>query len=104
MKVSQRLFKLLAICLVAVGASWCFLHVVRASMPDSTHGYHLIKTVHLGGEGFYDYFGVDPIARHIFVTNNNRVIVVDADSGAVASEIRDPKINGVHGVAVAQDL
>jgi DNA-binding beta-propeller fold protein YncE len=104
MKFSQRLCKLLAIGLVAVAASCCFLHVVRASLPDSTHGYHLIKTVHLGGEGFYDYFGVDPIARHIFVTNNTRVIVVDADSGAVVGEIRDPKINGVHGVAVAQDL
>ena len=104
MNVSHCLFKLLAICLVAVAAFWVFLRVVRASVPDSKHGYHLIKKVHLGGEGFYDYFGIDPIARHIFVTNNTRVVVVDADSGAVVSEITDLKINGVHGVAIAQDL
>jgi YVTN family beta-propeller protein len=104
MKVSNYLFKVLAIGLVAASTVWCFQAVVRASMRDSKDGYHLIKKVHLGGEGFYDYFGIDPIARHVFVTNNTRVVVVDADTGGMVGEITDPKINGVHGVAVAQDL
>jgi hypothetical protein len=104
MKVPYYSRKLLAIGLVAATTVWCFEIIAGASRQDSKNGYHLIKKVHLGGEGFYDYFGIDPIARHVFVTNNTRVVVIDADTGAVVGEITDPKINGVHGVAVAQDL
>jgi len=65
-------------------------------------GYHLVKTVALGGDGFWDYLGIDPVHRHLFVTHGTHVMVLDADSDAVVGDIAaTPQ---VHGVAVAPDL
>src|ERR1700689_1385893 len=64
--------------------------------------YHLVKTVALGGDGFWDYLGIDPVHRHLFVTHGTHVMELDADSYAIAGDIADPP--QVHGVAVADDL
>jgi DNA-binding beta-propeller fold protein YncE len=104
MKVPQRILKSLTVGLLAAGTVWTFSAIVRASRAPHNTGYHFVRKVKLGGKGFYDYFGIDAPARHVFVTNNTRVIVIDADSGAIVGEITDPKIDGVHGVAVVEDL
>jgi len=65
-------------------------------------GYHLIKTVPLPGDGFWDYLGFDNANRHLFVTHGTHVMVLDADSQAVIGDI--PDTARVHGVAVADDL
>src|ERR1700685_555617 len=65
-------------------------------------GYHLVKTVTLGGDGVWDYLGIDPVHRHLFVTHGTHVMVLDADSYAVVGDIADTP--QVHGVAVATDL
>jgi DNA-binding beta-propeller fold protein YncE len=65
-------------------------------------GYHLVKTVALGGDGFWDYLGFDPLHRHLFVSHGTHVMVLDADSFAVVGDIANtPR---VHGIAVADDL
>ncbi len=63
--------------------------------------YHLIKTVTLGGTEFWDYLGIDPEARRVFITRGNHVMVVDADSGALVGDIQG--LGGIHGVVVAGD-
>src|ERR1700689_2869919 len=64
--------------------------------------YHLAKTVALGGDGFWDYLGFDPVHRHLFITHGTHVMVLDADSDAVVGDIADTP--QVHGVAIATDL
>ncbi|HEX4534680.1 MAG TPA: hypothetical protein VH000_10645, partial [Rhizomicrobium sp.] len=65
-------------------------------------GYRLVKTLPLGGDGFWDYLSFDPAQRHLFISHGTHVIVVDVDKIAVVGDIADtPR---VHGAAVADDL
>jgi len=65
-------------------------------------GYHLRKTLPLGGDGGWDYLAFDSAARRLYVTRGTRVVVVDPDTGKTVGEI--PNLSGVHGVALANDL
>lgn len=104
MNLLRKTSGILTTAIVAASSLWTFSLITRAAKPHPGSNYHLIKKVKLGGQGFYDYFGIDVPARHVFVTNNNRIVVIDAGTGDIAGEITDPKINGVHGVAVANDV
>ena len=68
----------------------------------SPSGYHLVKTVKIGGEGGWDYLIVDDIARRLYVTHGTRVHVLNADTLAIVGEI--PNTEGVHGVAIASEF
>jgi DNA-binding beta-propeller fold protein YncE len=68
--------------------------------PDS--GYHLLKKVHLGGEGFWDYLTMDSEARRLYVSHGTHVMVLDADTYQTVGDI--PDTQGVHGVAVAPEF
>ncbi len=74
--------------------------VAAAAPPEG--GYHLIKKVTLGGEGFWDYLKVDSDARRLYISGGTHVMVVDADTYAVVGDI--PDTQGVHGIAIAADL
>jgi len=65
-------------------------------------GYHLLQKVTLGGEGFWDYLGIDPAARHLFISRGTHVMVLDADSYKVVGDI--PNLQGVHGIAIASEF
>ena len=56
----------------------------------------------LGGEGGWDYLTLDSSARRLFVSRATRVDVVATDSGKIVGTI--PGTNGVHGIALAEDL
>jgi YVTN family beta-propeller protein len=73
---------------------------VGATPPPG--GYHLIKKVVLGGEGFWDYLTVDSAARRLYISHASKVLVLDADTYAVVGEI--PDTNGVHGITIAPEL
>jgi DNA-binding beta-propeller fold protein YncE len=89
--------------LAAGGIAICAMATpVRDRQPSP--GYHFSKKVMLGGKGFWDYLAIDTPARHVFITNNTRVLVIDADKDKVVGEITDPHIDGVHGVAVVNAL
>jgi DNA-binding beta-propeller fold protein YncE len=62
-------------------------------------GYHLLKKIKLGGEGFWDYLAFDSPTRRLFISRGTKVVVLDVDSGKVLGEI--PDTPGVHGVALA---
>ncbi len=83
-----------------LAAIWLFCTLAFAA-PASA-GYHLIKKVVLGGEGFWDYLIVDSANRHVFISHGTHVMVVDADTYAVLGDI--PDTQGVHGIAIASDL
>ena len=76
--------------------------LVTFAGAQGASGYHLIKKTIIGGDGGWDYISIDPAGRHVFISHGNHLVVVDADSGAVVSDIADTP--GVHGLAVAPDV
>ena len=70
--------------------------------PAGPSGYQVVKTVPIAGDGFWDYVAVDSDARRMYISHATKVVVLDADSFAVAGEI--PDTQGVHGIAIASDL
>ena len=72
----------------------------HAAAPAS--GYHLLKKVVLGGEGFWDYLTCDSAARRVYISRGTHVMVIDADTYAVVGDI--PGTDGVHGIALAPEF
>lgn len=88
-----------AALLLAVGFTVALNGKARVA---GSSGYQVVKAVPVEGEGFWDYVAVDSDARRIYISHATKVIVIDADSFAVAGEI--PDTQGVHGIAIASDL
>jgi DNA-binding beta-propeller fold protein YncE len=65
-------------------------------------GYHLLKKIEIGGEGGWDYLLADAKSHRLFVSHATRVVVIDTEKDTVIGEI--PNTNGVHGIAVADEL
>src|SRR5260370_26532429 len=65
-------------------------------------GYHVSKTIPVGGEGFWDYTTVDADARRLYVSHGTHVVVLDADTQSVVGDI--PDTQGVHGIAIASEF
>ena len=68
-----------------------------AAQPSST--YTITHTYTLGGDGSWDYIVPDPPNHRLFIGRQNRVMVVDENSGALLGEVTG--IQGAHGTAVA---
>src|SRR5918911_3140946 len=69
---------------------------------SNSSGYHVVKQIKLGGEGGWDYLTFDAKDRRLFISRSTHVMVVDAESGAVVGDI--PGTEGVHGIALVEDL
>jgi YVTN family beta-propeller protein len=76
-----------AMTLAAVGASWA-----------GPSGYHIAKSVTLGGEGGWDYIARNPADGHLFIARGNHMMVTDA-SGKLLGDITG--LSGIHGAAFA---
>jgi DNA-binding beta-propeller fold protein YncE len=79
-----------------------FLTGTALADPPGASGYHVVKTLPIGGAGKWDYDIVDSEMRRVYVSHSTHVVVLDADSGAVVGDI--PDTSGVHGIALASDL
>ncbi len=64
------------------------------------NSYHLTHTYPLGGDGSWDYVVPDPPHHRVFIARQDRVMVVDEDSGKLLGEVTG--IKGAHGTAVAE--
>jgi DNA-binding beta-propeller fold protein YncE len=60
------------------------------------------KTLHIGGEGGWDYVTVDASTHRLFVTRTTHTMVIDAESGKVLGDI--PGQKRAHGVAIVPSL
>ncbi|HVN57440.1 MAG TPA: cytochrome D1 domain-containing protein [Bacteroidales bacterium] len=81
------------------------LSLVTATMISAqpkTSEYRISKVIHLTGNGGWDYLSVDQVNGNLFVSHGTTVNVVDLQKGEEISVI--PGTNGVHGIAVANDL
>ena len=70
------------------------------SAPAS--GYHLVKTIPLGGTEGWDYVTMDSQARRLYIGRDDHIDVVDVDSGTVVGKITG--LSHTHGIALAPDL
>jgi DNA-binding beta-propeller fold protein YncE len=90
--------------------SWAFVLAVALLIlsPAVFHGapqdsgYRVLRTMHLGGEGGWDYVTVDSAARRVYIPRSTHILVIDADSGKLVADIQG--MNGLHGVAVAPEF
>jgi len=101
MRKRFALFSILGSLAVAVVFSAVAFSRTAAPAPAGS-GYHVIKTVPVGGEGGWDYVYIHSDARRVYVSRGTHTMVLDADTYAVVGDI--PDTQGVHGIAVASDL
>ncbi len=78
------------------------MFLLIAGTALAAEGYHVLSTIKIGGQGFWDYLTMDTVNRRLYVSNATRVVVVDPDAGKVVGEI--PDTQGVHGIAIADKL
>src|ERR1700704_6628313 len=75
------------------------LAAVTPLLPQSSSSYRITHTYTLGGNGSWDYIVPDPPNHRLFIRRQNRVMVVDENSGALLGEVTG--IQGAHGTAIA---
>src|SRR5580658_9373786 len=73
---------------------------VASLFAQSSASYVVTHTYTLGGDGSWDYIVPDPPNHRLFIARQNRVMVVDEDSGNPLGEVTG--IQGAHGTAVAE--
>jgi hypothetical protein len=75
------------------------LVLVAPLLAQSSSSYRITHTYTLGGDGSWDYIVPDPPNHRLFIGRQNRVMVVDEDTGRLIGEVMG--IQGAHGTAVA---
>src|SRR3984893_5616463 len=76
------------------------LAAVTPLLAQSPSAYRITHTYTLGGDGGWDYICPDPPNHRLFIGRQNRVMVVDEDSGTLLGEVTG--IQGAHGTALAE--
>ncbi len=80
----------------------CAVTFALIGTAHASSGYHLLKSVTLGGDTFWDALTLDPAGHRLFITHGDHVVVVDSRGYAVLGDIAG--LNGVHQVAIAGTL
>src|SRR5258706_1832796 len=75
------------------------LATVTPLLAQSSSLYRITHTYTLGGDGSWDYIVPDPPNHRLFIGRQNRVMVVDENTGMLLGEVTG--IQGAHGTAVA---
>ncbi len=65
-------------------------------------GYHILKTIPLGGTEGWDYISMDSVSRRLYIGRETHMDVVDVDTGTVVAKLTG--MPGVHGIALVPDL
>src|SRR5438552_673083 len=63
------------------------LATVTSLLAQSSSSYRVTHTYSLGGDGGWDYIVPDPLNHRLFIARQNRIMVVDEDSGALLGEV-----------------
>src|SRR5262245_23244055 len=81
------------ITMALILVSGSFLFGQSSALYRITHSYPL------GGDGGWDYIVPDPPNHRVFIGRQDRVMVVDENTGTLIGEVTG--INGAHGTAIA---
>ena len=65
-------------------------------------GYHILKTIPLGGTEGWDYISMDSVSRRLYIGRETHMDVVDVDTGTVVAKLTG--MPRVHGIALVPDL
>jgi DNA-binding beta-propeller fold protein YncE len=76
--------------------------LAQATPPQSGSGYHLVKTISVGGTEGWDYVTMDSDARRLYIGRDDHIDIVDVDSGIVVGKISG--LSHTHGIVLAPDL
>jgi outer membrane protein assembly factor BamB len=76
------------------------LATVASLLAQSSSSYRITHTYTLGGDGRWDYVVPDSANHRLFIARQNRVMVVDEESGKLLGEVTG--IDGAHGTALAE--
>lgn len=90
-----------AVCAIAILGTTSSAAAAAAPAAGPS-GYHVIKTIPVAGDGFWDYLTLDPATRRLFVSHATHVVVLDVDHGTVVGDIEDTP--GVHGIVLAPEF
>ncbi len=77
------------------------LSTLASLFAQAPASYRVTHTYTLGGDGSWDYIVPDPPNHRLFVARQNRVMVIDEDSGKLLGEVTG--IQGAHGTAIAEN-
>ena len=77
--------------------AWSIVLLGAPLLSLRAQSYHVAKTFTLGADGGWDYIALDTVGHRLFVARQNRVMVIDPESGKLLAEI--PGLNRAHGVA-----
>jgi DNA-binding beta-propeller fold protein YncE len=86
--------------LQTVFVAGCLL-ALAGSMPSRAQ-WTVTNTMHIGGDGGWDYVTVDPATHRVFVTRSTHTQVIDPATGKVLGDITGQKRS--HGVALVPAL
>jgi DNA-binding beta-propeller fold protein YncE len=81
----------------AAGAVVLLGLAASAVAQSSNPGYHEVHRYVLGGDGGWDYLTLDTAGQRLFIARQDRIMVVDPETGKLLGEI--PGLNRAHGVA-----
>jgi DNA-binding beta-propeller fold protein YncE len=82
---------------LAVGSS-----AQNTAPQSSPSGYHLLKTILIGGTEGWDYLTMDSDARRLYIGRDEHIDVVDVDAGKLVGKVTG--LSHVHGMVLAPDL
>jgi YVTN family beta-propeller protein len=74
--------------------------VIPILTAQSSSPYRIAHTYPIGGDGSWDYVVSDSPNHRIFVGRQDRVMVVDENTGKLLGEVKG--IKGAHGTAIAE--
>jgi YVTN family beta-propeller protein len=77
----------------------CAAFLTAAAAQAAPSGIHLLKSVTLGGDTFWDALTLDGADQHLFIAHGSHVVVVNSKTGEAVGDI--PNVTGAHEVAAA---
>ena len=89
---------------IQILACVCLLssQLAYSAQPYEGSQFTILNRYSIGGEGGWDLLAFDKQFHRLFISRSTHVQVIDADSGKVVGDI--PGTDGVHGIALADDI
>lgn len=79
-----------------------FICLFTGALVQAQSGWKVSNTLHVGGEGGWDYVTSDPQNHRLFVTRTTHTLILDTDSGKTLGDVPGQKV--AHGVAIVPRL
>ena len=83
--------------------AFAVMFALATVLPAQTAGpYAITRTFPVGGEGSWDYIVPDPPTHRVFIGRQDRVMVIEQETGKLIGEVTG--IKGAHGTAIVASV